>query len=356
MSHVVIIADSRYPIREPFAGGMQSMTWHLIRGLRDRGVKVSVYAGQGSDPALQAYLLATKPLKLSAAARSDVSMQPIESMQQHHAYLQLLIELSRHDDIDIVHNNTLHYLPVVLADTLSGSMVTTLHTPPTPWLESAIQLGRGVRSHFVAVSEHTARQWRHATDVAVVPNGVDTRLWPMGPGGTDLVWSGRIVPEKAPHLAIDIARAAGRHLVFAGPLCDPIYWRAEMLPRLQGRDDVEYLGHLRQKDLAAVVGSSAACLVTPLWAEPYGLVSAEALSCGTPVVGFARGGLTEVVDETSGRLVSGGDIADAVESLPEAEALSRAGVRRRAELHCSVGSMVERYLTVYAETSSRTAA
>jgi glycosyltransferase involved in cell wall biosynthesis len=355
MRHVVVVADSRYPIREPFAGGMQAMTWHLVRALRSRGVTVSAYAAPGSDPALGSSLLTTRPLELSPAARRDVSMQPVEWLEQHHAYLGLLLELARRDDVDVVHNNTLHYLPVAMAEALPTRMVTTLHTPPTPWLEPAIRLGDGRGSRFVAVSEHTARQWRHVAEAAVVPNGVDLGLWPAGRGGDDLFWAGRMVPEKAPHLAIDIARAAGRRLRLAGPVCDPVYWERRVVPRLAGRDDVEYLGHLRQTEIAAAVGSSAVCLVTPLWEEPYGLVAAEALACGTPVVGFARGGLCEVVDETSGRLVPGQDVSAAAQVVDEAARLFRDDVRRRAEVHCSVDSMVDRYLEIYSESMNRVA-
>ncbi|WP_199286699.1 glycosyltransferase [Nocardioides houyundeii] len=354
MTHVVVVADSRYPIGEPFAGGMQSMTWHLVRGLRARGTRVTVFAGPGSDPELDAHLLDVRPVELSETARRDVSMGPQEWVEQHHAYLQLMLALARRDDVDVVHNNTLHHLPVAMADLLPCPMVTTLHTPPTPWLEPVVRLADARHTHFAAVSRYTATQWSHVTQPAVVLNGVDTDRWPLGPGGDDLLWSGRIVPEKGTHLALDIAAAAGRRLLLAGPIADPGYWRDLVQPRL-GPDAV-YLGHLHQQALAEVAGRSAAVLVTPLWDEPYGLVGAEAISCGTPVVGFDRGGMAEVLDRGCARLVAPGDVAAAAAAVAEVVELSREEVRRGAETSCSVGAMVERYLSLYDQLGLRHAA
>jgi glycosyltransferase involved in cell wall biosynthesis len=354
MTHVVLIADSRYPICEPFAGGMQSMTWHLVLGLRARGLEVSVFAGPGSDPQLEATRLATRRVELSAAARNDVSMEPVEWIEQHHAYLRLMLALGRRDDIDLVHNNSLHHLPIAMAELLTVPVVTTLHTPPTPWLEPVVQSSDHERNRYVAVSGHTARQWGHVADATIVLNGADTTLWPEGPGGDDLVWFGRMVPEKAPHLAIDIAERTGRRLLLAGPVADPDYWSSAVEPRLGDR--VRYLGHLRQAELATVVGSSAVCLVTPMWDEPYGLVAAEALSCGTPVVGFAKGGLPEVGDDTCVRLVAPGDVAAAAAAVEEAARLARADARRRAVESCSVTAMVDAYVELYASVLEDSAA
>lgn len=358
--HVVIIAAARYPVAEPFAGGLESLTWHLVAGLRRRGVRVSVFAGEGSDPGLGAELLRTRPLRLSDAARADVSMVPEGWLREHHAYLQVMLGLQRRGDVDVVHDNSLHHLPVTMARMLPMPLVTTLHTPPTPWLEPALGLARhaahGRAPHHVAVSSHTARSWAHVVRAQVVRNGVDVQRWTPGPGGPALAWAGRVVPEKAPHLAVAMARAAGRELRLAGPVGDRRY-HDEVLRPLLG-DGIEYVGHLTSAELAELFGGSAATLVTPEWDEPYGLVAAESLACGTPVVALARGGLVEVVDDATGVLVDpGADLARAAGPAVEAAVrLDRRACRRRAVEHCSVDRMVDEYLGVYRRLRSGVAA
>lgn len=348
--HVVILAAANHPLREPFAGGLESLSWELVHGLRGRGVRVTLFAGEGSDPALDCDELRVRPLELSAVARGDVSMPPERWLREHHAYLQVLLELQARHDVDVIHNNSLHYLPVAMAATLSAPMVTTLHTPPTPWLEPAVRVARAPASTFVAVSRHTSQAWRHVVPTTVVHNGIDVRRWAQGPGGQDLVWVGRMVAEKAPHLAIDIARASGRRVCLAGPVSDPDYFDRQVRPRLGLH--AEYVGHLGTTDLSALVGSSAATLVTPVWDEPYGLVAAESLACGTPVVAFDRGGLSEFVTPEVGVLVPGGDVEAAAAGVDRAVGLSRAGCRAHALLECSVDRMIEDYLRIYTSVSA----
>jgi glycosyltransferase involved in cell wall biosynthesis len=343
--HVVILGAARHPLRQPFAGGLESLTWALVRGLRARGIDVTLFAGAGSDPSLGAREITVEPLALSEDARRDVSMPPEPWLREHHAYLQVMLELQARHDVDVIHNNSLHFLPVALAQACRAPMLTTLHTPPTPWLEPAIALMDQSRSRFVAVSEHTARQWEHVTRAAVVHNGVDTDTWTPGPGGDDLVWVGRVVPEKAPHEAVRIAAASGRRIRLAGPVGDHAYFRDRLEPLLG--DHAEYLGHLEVPALRDLVGRSAALVVTPDWDEPYGLVAAESMACGTPVVGYRRGGLPEFVVDGCGTLVEPGDVAAAAAAVDEVCAMDRAGCRAHAVAHCSLDTMVDAYVAAY---------
>ncbi len=353
---IALIAAARYPISQPFAGGLESQTWSLAHGLRQRGHQVTLYAGAGSDPELDVVEVPSRWPQISAMAADDVSMPGEVFLQEHHAYLSLMLELAGSGTrrFDLVHNNSLHHLPIAMAPALDVPMVTTLHTPPTPWLESAIQVGPSPVS-FVAVSQHTAAAWRHAVPVMrVVHNGIDLDRWPIGPGGPDLIWFGRIVAEKGTELAIDAARRAGRRLNLVGPISDQRYFSEQIAPRLG--DDVRYLGHLDHAALAGLVGRSAACLVTPRWDEPYGLVIAEALSCGTPVAGFARGALAEVLDDSCGVLAPPDDVTGLARAAAAAVRLGRPAARRRAESTCSVQAMLDGYEDVYRDLTGLAAA
>ena len=143
----------------------------------------------------------------------------------------LMLSLARTgaEEYDVVHNNSLHHLPIAMAPAVDVPMLTTLHTPPLPMIESALALcSRPPR--FVAVSEWTANAWRHAVDSDVVLNGLDLRDWPAGPGGGP----GRVVgPDRPGEGAApgdrglpDRGRAARAGRARAGPgLLRPRRWR-----------------------------------------------------------------------------------------------------------------------------------
>ncbi|WP_199814229.1 glycosyltransferase [Streptomyces globisporus] len=144
---IALIASARHPITEPFAGGLEAHTWTLSTALRARGHEVTVFAGPGSDPALGVIEMPLRPARISESACRDTSMVAAPWLEEHHAYLQLMLELTRGPSrYDLVHNNSLNYLPVAMAPALTVPVVTTLHTPPTPWIESAIQVAPTARS------------------------------------------------------------------------------------------------------------------------------------------------------------------------------------------------------------------
>lgn len=345
---VVVLAHPRHPVAEPFAGGMESHTWHLCRELTAMGVHTTLFAPEGSDPSVASVLRPYAPMVLSATARRDVTRPTDLELYQHHAVTQAIAAIGDERLGDVVHNQSLHYLPIVTA-ALLPPMVTTLHTPPFSWLESAIRTG-GRLSTFAAVSRYIGEEFAAVLPERprVIHNGVDTDAFSHGPGGEAMVWTGRFVAEKAPHLAVEVARRTGRPLRLMGPISDPSYFDALIRPALG--HGVEYLGHLDRADVARELRRSSVSLVTSVWPEPFGLTAAEAICCGTPVVGFRVGGLGEVIgDQRLGTLVEAGDSAAMAAAVESTIALDRGIVAAVAHQRFSLRTMARAYLSLFHE-------
>ncbi|ANE82084.1 hypothetical protein A7U43_25040 [Mycobacterium adipatum] len=302
---IAVIGPSRNPVAEPYAGGQERFTAILSRGLRARGHHVELWARAGTAAGLadDLHVMPDTP-ELSTVASGDPNLPEPDFLDDQVAYLAVVRDLLNRTDIDAVVNQSLHQLPLALSSSLRVPMVTTLHTPPFPWMEIGAWLA-GPTSQLVAVSAALRAQWETLTGVRVIHNGVDPAAFPVGPGGTDLAWAGRLTPEKGADIAIAAAARCGRVLRLAGPVSDPEWFDRVIRPVLGPR--VEYVGALDDKGLAELYGHSAATLVTPRWEEPFCLVAAESQMCGTPVVGLRRGGLPEVVALPGGRLVPAGD-------------------------------------------------
>jgi glycosyltransferase involved in cell wall biosynthesis len=348
---IAMFATSRQPIVEPYAGGQEAHTASLVRGLRRLGHHVRLYGCEGTDSSLADELVPYPQLPShSAVAAVDPQLPEPEFLNDHAAMTSAVVDLLARPDVDIVHNQSLHFLPLAFSRVLPAPVVATLHTPPFPWMELGVALA-GEHTAYACVSRANARDWTTLpSPPRVILNGVQDDGVGPGVGGADLVWMGRLTPEKGADLAIRVARRAGRSLRLAGPISDRSWFEEVIAPELD--DTIEYAGHLSHADLAALVRTSAVALVTPRWEEPFGLVAAEAAMWGTPVVALARGGLGEVVSPEIGVLVSAeGDeeqqVAGMVDALDSASTLCRIDVHRCARRDLGVERMVADYVDLY---------
>jgi glycosyltransferase involved in cell wall biosynthesis len=190
----------------------------------------------------------------------------------------------------------------------------------------------------------------------VVHNAIDVETFPFSTQKDDyLLFLSRIGPEKGTHLAIEVARRLGMRLLVAGKVdrVDQAYYHEVVEPLIDG-EQVVFLG---EADASAKreLYRRAYCLLLPLcWEEPFGLVMAEAMACGTPVVAFARGAAPEiVVDGVTGYLVE--DVDGMVEAVRNAERIDPARCRQHVMEHFSPQVMAERYLASYRTILDRTA-
>jgi glycosyltransferase involved in cell wall biosynthesis len=250
-------------------------------------------------------------------------------------------------EFDIVHNHAGE--PVMALAGFSGRpMLSTMHcliTPDTRFVWEHYDGYYNTISHAQAQTVPPMERPRYA---GAVYNAIDVGSFTFSESKDDyLLCLNRVAPEKGTHLAIEAARKAGRRLIIAGKVdrVDREYYETMVAPLLDGRD-VLFVGeadHSAKRELYA----KAACALVPIcWEEPFGLVMAEAMASGTPVIAFARGAAPEIiVDGETGFLVH--DVDSMVEAIGKVDAIEPARCRRHVEANFDVPVMVDRYLRLY---------
>lgn len=196
----------------------------------------------------------------------------------------------------------------------------------------------------------------HAQDGrwTTVYNGVDLSLYDATASiapDAPLVFLGRIEAIKGAHTAIEIARAAHRPLVIAGNRVDSaggrVYFDQAIAPHIDGRH-VTYVGSVDDQAKNRLLGQAAALLMPIDWDEPFGIVMVEAMACGTPVVGFRRGSVPEVVEDgVTGAVVD--HAAEAVRAVEQVRHLDRLGVRARCAQRFAYPVIADAYEQLYRE-------
>jgi len=335
---ILLTADPELPVPPGEYGGIERLV-DLWRGeLRRRGHQVALVARKDSTAAVER--LYPWPGARSTS-RADAFRNAIALWRAAGSFRP-----------DVVHSSSrlVYTLPLLLE---RRRVVMTYHRIPGVRQIGIAALLGGKRLAFAGVSDFITGLGSPGGGVwHTALNCVDIEALPFSsrvPADAPLVFLSRVEEVKGAREAIAIAREAGRPLVIAGNHSSDAnaanYWNAHILPQLDG-ERVRYVGPVNDSQKAALLGSAAALLVPVQWDEPFGLVFAEALACGTPVVACARGALPEIVSEgRTGFLVR--TIAEGVRAVGRIAGLSRAECRREAEQRFSPAAAIDRYLAIY---------
>jgi glycosyltransferase involved in cell wall biosynthesis len=207
---------------------------------------------------------------------------------------------------------------------------------------------------FTGCSEYICRNGRErgGGKWTAIPNAINLNSYVFRSkvaADAPLVFLSRIERIKGCHNAIEIAKRSGRRLLIAGNHAETgeegSYWRDRIAPEL-GRNGIEYVGTVDDAQKDQLLGEAAAMVVPIEWNEPFGIVFAEALACGTPVISYARGALPEIVREgVDGFLVNG--VGEGCLAVNKLGSLNRAECRKRAETMFSSGVVARQYLSLY---------
>jgi glycosyltransferase involved in cell wall biosynthesis len=330
IAHIGPVATSIPP---PKSGSVESMTSLLTEGLVARGHDVTLFATGESTTA--ARLHATFPRGYG----QDASLWPWELCEM----FNIAAAVERADQFDILHYEAMYY-PMSLAFTRvsKAPIVHTLHHAPS---RAEVDIWRHYSdAPFIAISDEQASLLSGVNVVATVPHAIETDRFDFRETPDDyLLFLGRFTEGKGVRQAIDVARSVGMKLLLVAAEND--YYQTDVAPLVDG-SQIVYFGEADHATKVRLYGGARALLYPVQAPEPFGLVLAESMACGTPVAALDRGAVREIVDQgvtgcvfESLKAMTGG--------LPRVLELDRRRVRERAVSKFCVLRMVDGYVQAY---------
>jgi len=311
-------------------GPWELVTSLLTEALVRKGADVTLFATQDSRTAG----------KLDGVVPAAYSEDPaIDAKVWEHRHLSHLF--AQADRFDVIHNQA-DFPAHAFAPLVSTPMVTTIHGFSSDRILPMYEPYQD-RVHYVAISE--ADRHPRLRYAATIHHGIDVDSFPFVPvGGDDLLFFGRMHPDKGAHLALDAARDSGLALNLYGIVQDQSYFEREVTPRLGST--ARYLGPVGGEQRLQALGRAKALLHLIEFDEPFGLSVVEAMACGTPVIASRRGSMAEIIEHgVNGFLVDSHD--EALAAIEQVETLDRAEVRRSVATRFHVDRMADDYLALY---------
>lgn len=321
----------------PAYGGIELIVGLLSDELVRRGHEVTLFAS--GDSVSLARLESVHP----RALRLDPGVKECGIYEM----LQLSQVYDRASEFDVIHSHmgcaALPYSRLVKTPTIH-----TLHGVFTPDNRKLYSYAK--EQSYVSISNTQRDPNLGLNCVATVYNGIDVashKFFPQPDEPAYLAFLGRMSPEKGPHHAIAVAKAVGLPLKMAGKVdvVDVEYFENEIKPHIDGKQ-IQFLGEANHEQKNDLMGRALATLFTITWREPFGLVMAESMAAGTPVVAMRLGAANEVIrDGETGFLCD--DVEDCIEAVRRIETIDRQACRDHVQRNFSVQRMVDGYEAVY---------
>ncbi len=310
-------------------GAWETVASNITEGLAANGWDVTLFAT--GDSLTRARLHAV----VDRGYEEDPSVDP-KVME----YLHISEAFEHAGEFDLIHSHY-DFMALTYSRLVQTPVLTTIHGFSSPKIMPVYEKYR--HGYFVSISDSDRAPGLNY--LATVYNGIDLSLYPFqASGGDDLIFLGRIHPDKGVHLAIEVARQSGSRLTIAGIIQDQAYFHQQVEPHLDDR--IRYIGSVDAAGKNALFARARALLHLNTVPERFGLVLAEANAAGVPVIAMDLGSCREVIDHGRTGFVVG-NVAAAVDALKRLPEISRQACRSRVEQHFSIATMVRGYEQVY---------
>ncbi len=341
------VASNVEPVPPHGYGGTELVVHLLTEELVKRGHEVTLLAAGTSETQARLITVVDQPLR---------SANKYNMLQWPAFELQTLIELEqRQDQFDIVHSH-MSWAALPYLDRLNCAVLTTMHNQVKPYCE-AIYL-RYKHLPYVAISESfkTLNYPDRINYIGTVYNGIRVEDFEQVSSNGEreyLLFVGRICNDKGTAEAIDIAKRLKLPIKIAGKIDknDEPYFEKEVKPRLE-YEGAEFIGEVDNDQKIELYGKAIAVVYPINFAEPFGLVMAESLAAGTPVMAFDKGSVSEVLDDPKTSII-GTTVDQLVNRYPELEKINRTDCVKRVRELFSVEKMVDGYEQLYKQLLSK---
>jgi glycosyltransferase involved in cell wall biosynthesis len=340
---IALIVNPLIPVPPEQYGGIERIVYVLIQELIKMGHDVTLYAHPDSQPGC----------KLKGYRESEIygSKDLIK--------INLLTSAILFQNFDIVHTfGRMSNIASLMF--FKQPKIVSYQLPPTlSQVKKAVKIAHKNALYFTACSNFIANQINDIGNVTTIYNSVDMADYQFKAdvdADAPLVFLGRIQQEKGTAIAIEIALKTNKKLVIAGNIpAEQIhqqYFNEQVRPFID-QDRIRYIGPVNNAQKNELLGNACAMLMPVTWDEPFGIVMAEALACGTPVIGYNRGAVPEVITNGSTGFICNNinEMIDGVNNIPS---LSRSSCRQLAEEKFSSAVMAKQYEQLYKRIVSRT--
>ena len=332
------VPNKRVAILSPIAwrtpprqyGAWETVASNITEGLVARGWDVTLFASRDSVTRARLHAVVDKGYEEDATVDPKVA-----------EYLHISEAFEHAAEFDLLHSHY-DFMALTYTGLIRTPVLTTIHGFSSPKIMPIYHKYRD--GYFVSVSDSDRATGLNY--LATVYNGIDLSLYPLqDSGGQDLIFLGRIHPDKGVHLAIEVARLSGMRLIIAGIVQDESYFRELIKPHLDDQN-ILYIGPVDVKGKNELFARARALLHLNTIPERFGLVLVEANAAGVPVIAMDLGSCREVIkDGETGFLVA--NVAEAVRVLERILEIDRRACRGRVQQHFSIDTMVEGYERVY---------